>query len=81
MRAGGAITDNRPGAITEDWTGAIIRDRQKRFNLKRIRTQSEDEAGSVGACACEFGKALPPKVLAAFEQMNALKRNSEGLRK
>jgi hypothetical protein len=40
-----------------------------------------DEAGSVSPCACEIGQSLPPKVLAAFEQMNALQQKSEGLHK
>ena len=40
-----------------------------------------DEAGSVSPCSCEIGQSLPPKVLAAFEQMNALQQKSEGLHK
>ncbi len=38
-----------------------------------------DEAGFVSACACEVGQALPPKVLTAFEQMNALRQNTAAL--
>jgi hypothetical protein len=37
-----------------------------------------DEAGLVSACACEVGQKLPPKVLAAFEQMNQLLRMQSG---
>ena len=38
-----------------------------------------DEAGSVSPCTCEVGQTLPPKVLAAFEQMNSLRKNPEAL--
>ena len=40
-----------------------------------------DEAGCVSPCECEVGQALPPKVLVAFEQMNAVRKNTEALRK
>ena len=38
-----------------------------------------DEVGSVSPCTCEIGQALSPKVLVAFEQMNALRKNAEVL--
>ncbi|MGI9069813.1 MAG: helix-turn-helix domain-containing protein [Bryobacteraceae bacterium] len=38
-----------------------------------------DERGLVAPCACEIGQQLPAKVLAAFEQMNALPRGSNGV--
>ncbi len=55
----------------------------KTCSLARCNGTGEcwDEAGSVSPCACEIGQSLPPKVLAAFEQMNALQQKSEGLHK
>ncbi len=38
-----------------------------------------DECGLVAPCTCEIGQQLPAKVLAAFEQMNALPRGSNGV--
>lgn len=37
-----------------------------------------DERGLVAPCTCEIGQQLPAKVLAAFEQMNALPRGANG---
>ena len=36
-----------------------------------------DEAGLVSACQCPVGQRLPPKVLAAFEEMNASRKAKE----
>jgi len=55
----------------------------KKCSLARCNGTGEcwDEAGSVSPCACELGQSLPSKVLAAFEQMNALHQKAEGLHK
>jgi hypothetical protein len=38
-----------------------------------------EESGLVSPCDCEIGQALPQRVLAAFEQMNALRQGAKGL--
>jgi hypothetical protein len=68
-------------ALEAKISGADAEAKQARVcSLGRCHGTGEcwDEAGLVAPCACEIGQKLPAKVLAAFEQMNQLRRMQSG---
>ncbi|HEY7212550.1 MAG TPA: hypothetical protein VH477_19895, partial [Bryobacteraceae bacterium] len=60
-------------ALEAKIAGSAERQRKRTCSLGRCDGNGElwTEDGRVSACACEIGRALPAKVLAAFEEMNA----------